>query len=77
MGVATLLRESSEKPKRTKEHAMSTTSEQRRTRDEPGRLPIFTSAGERRRSLAGVALLALTIAAVVGVLVVVLANAVL
>jgi hypothetical protein len=56
---------------------MSTMSEQRRTRDEPDQLPVFASVGERRRSLAGVAILALTIAAVVGVLVVVLANAVL
>ena len=77
MGAAAFLRESSEKPKRTKENAMSTISEKRRTRDEPDRLPIFANVGERRRSLAGVAILALTIAAVVGVLVVVLANAVL
>ena len=77
MGAAVFLRESSEKPKRTKENPTSTISEQRRTRDEPDRLPIFATVGERRRSLAGVAILALTIAAVVGVLVVVLANAVL
>lgn len=56
---------------------MSTISEQQRTRDEPDQLPIFASVGERRRDLAGVAILALTIAAVAGVLVVVLANMVL
>lgn len=77
MGAATFLRESSERPKRAKENAMSTISEQQRTRDEPDQLPIFASVGERRRDLAGVAILALTIAAVAGVLVVVLANMVL
>lgn len=55
---------------------METHSEPNRSAGEPDRLPIFASVGERRRRLSGVAILALTIVALVGVLVAVLANAV-
>jgi hypothetical protein len=56
---------------------MSTSTEPRRTARDPDRVPIFASVGQRRRSLAGVAILALTAAAVAAVLVVILANALL
>jgi hypothetical protein len=54
---------------------MATHSEPSGSAGEPDRSPIFASVGERRRRLSGVAILALTIALLVGVLVVVLANA--
>jgi hypothetical protein len=55
---------------------MTTISEQRRSSGNRDRRPRVTGAGERRRSLAGLAILALTIAAMAGVLAVGLANAV-
>lgn len=55
---------------------MSTASEPRRTSGKPDRVPIFASVGQRRRSLSGIAILALTVGALVAVLAVVLANAV-
>jgi hypothetical protein len=59
------------------EDPMSTSTETRRAARDPDRVPIFASVGQRRRSLAGVAILALTAAAVAAVLVVILANALL
>lgn len=56
---------------------MTTISEQRRSSGNRERRPRVANAGERRRSLAGLAILALTIAAMVGVLAVVLASALL
>lgn len=55
---------------------MSTSSEPRRPARHPERTPIFASVGQRRRSLSGVAILVLTIAALVAALVVIVANAV-
>jgi hypothetical protein len=57
----------------TMEDSMSTGSEPPRTPREP----ILASVGQRRRSLSGVAILALTIATLAAVLVVILANAML
>jgi len=54
---------------------MSTTG-QGRTPDEPNRLPIFTSVGERSSRRAGIAILILMIAAVAAVAVVIVANSV-
>jgi hypothetical protein len=56
---------------------MSTSTEPRRAARDPDRVPIFASVGQRRRSLSGLAILALTAAALVAVLVVILANALL
>jgi hypothetical protein len=57
------------------EDSMSTSTEPRRAARDPDRVPIFASVGQRRRSLSGLAILALTTAALVAVLVVILANA--
>lgn len=54
---------------------MSTTG-QARTPGGRERLPIFTSVGERSSRRAGAAILVLTIAAIVAVVAVVIANAV-
>jgi len=55
---------------------MPTTSQPRGTSAKPDRVAIFASVGQRRRSLSGIAILALTMGALVAVLAVVLANAV-
>jgi uncharacterized membrane protein len=53
---------------------MLTRSEPRRTSPRRERQPIFARVGQRRRSLAAMAILWLTAAALLAVLVVILAN---